>query len=134
IGLVDELGPLTFRELDLRSNALARAWGERGVQPGTVIAALCRDHRGLVTVMIAAGKVGARLLLMNTGFAKPQLTDVAARENVRVLVHDQEFTSLLSGIPDTVDRYLAWVDNPAPEHPIPVLDELIASTDDRPLP
>ncbi|MEV5297293.1 acyl-CoA synthetase [Amycolatopsis methanolica] len=134
IGLVDELGPLTFRELDLRSNALARAWEERGVRPGTVIAALCRDHRGLVAVMIAAGKVGARLLLMNTGFAKPQLTDVAAREKVQALVYDQEFTDLLSGIPDTVDRYLAWVDEPDPADRIPVLDELIASTDDRPLP
>ena len=134
VGLVDEQGPLTFRELDLRSNALARAWAERGVKPGTVIAALCRDHRGLVTVMVAAGKAGARLLLLNTGFAKPQLRDVVAREKAEVLVYDQEFTDLLSAVPDTVDRYLSWVDEPDPAHEIPVLDELIASTDDRALP
>jgi fatty-acyl-CoA synthase len=135
VGLVDERGPLTFKQLDLRSNALARAWSERGVRPGTVIAALCRDHRGLVISMAAAGKVGARLLLMNTGFAKPQLADVAKRERVGALVYDQEFTDLLSEIPADVDRYLAWVDTgePLAEGAIPVLDELIASTDDRPM-
>ncbi|HJQ46514.1 MAG TPA: acyl-CoA synthetase [Amycolatopsis sp.] len=136
VGLVDDRGPLTFKQVDLRSSALARAWSQRGVRPGTVIAALCRDHRGLVLTMAAAGKLGARLLLMNTGFAKPQLADVAQREGVGVLVYDQEFTDLLSAVPDAIDRYLAWVDtgDPLAGHEIPVLDELIASTDDRPLP
>jgi fatty-acyl-CoA synthase len=136
VGLVDELGPLTFKQLDLRSNALARAWSERGIKPGTVVAALCRDHRGLVTAMLAAGKLGVRLLLMNTGFAKPQLADVAKRERVTALVYDQEFTGLLDAVDAGIDRYLSWVDDPEVlgEHKIPVLDELIASTDDRPFP
>ncbi|HWD02769.1 MAG TPA: acyl-CoA synthetase [Amycolatopsis sp.] len=133
VGIVDELGPLTFKQLDDRSNALARAWAERGLRPGSVIAALCRDHRGLVITMAAAGKLGARLLLMNTGFAKPQLADVAKREGVTALVYDQEFTGLLDAIPADVERYLAWVDETG-DHTVPVLDEIIASTDDRPLP
>ncbi|WP_033292265.1 acyl-CoA synthetase [Amycolatopsis jejuensis] len=131
VGIVDDLGPLTFKQLDDQSNALARAWAERGLGPDSVIAALCRDHRGLVLTMAASGKLGARLLLMNTGFAKPQLADVASREGVTALVYDQEFTGLLDAVPG-VDRYLAWVDEPG-EHDIPVLTEIIASTDDRPL-
>ncbi|SFB58391.1 fatty-acyl-CoA synthase [Amycolatopsis marina] len=139
VGLVDELGPLTFKQLDLRSNALARAWSERGLTPGSVIAALCRDHRGLVLAMLAAGKLGARLLLMNTGFAKPQLADVAKREKVGALVYDEEFTDLLDAVEGQIDRYLAWVDHDSPvaqrrDPDIPILDELIASNDDRPLP
>ncbi|MBB1158772.1 MULTISPECIES: acyl-CoA synthetase [Amycolatopsis] len=136
VGIVDDLGPLTFKQLDDQSNALARAWSQRGLGPGSVIAALCRDHRGLVLTMAASGKLGARLLLMNTGFAKPQFADVAKREGVTALVYDQEFTGLLDAIDDsagTVDRYLAWVDEPG-GHEIPVLAEIIASTDDRPLP
>ncbi|GAA3548975.1 acyl-CoA synthetase [Amycolatopsis ultiminotia] len=133
VAVADELGPLTFKQLDDQSNALARAWAERGLGPGTVIAALCRDHRGLVLAMAASGKLGAPLLLMNTGFAKPQLADVAEREKVRALVYDQEFTGLLDAVPGTVERYLAWVDEPGGRD-IPVLDEIIASTDDRPLP
>ncbi|MGW4395841.1 acyl-CoA synthetase [Amycolatopsis nivea] len=133
VGIVDDLGPLTFKQLDDQSNALARAWAQRGLGPGSVIAALCRDHRGLVLTMAASGKLGARLLLMNTGFAKPQFADVAQREGVTALVYDQEFTGLLDAIDENVDRYLAWVDEPG-GHEIPVLAEIIASTDDRPLP
>ncbi|SFI91721.1 acyl-CoA synthetase [Amycolatopsis sacchari] len=134
VGLVDERGPLTFRQLELQSNALARAWAGRGIRPGTVMAALCRDHRGLVLTMAAAGKLGARLLLMNTGFGRRQLADVVRREQARALVYDQEFTDLLSDIPADVDRYLAWVDSDDALDGIPVLDELITSTDDRPVP
>ncbi|MDX3189952.1 acyl-CoA synthetase [Streptomyces sp. MN03-5084-2B] len=136
VGIVDELGPLTYKQLDDQSNALARAWSERGIRPGQVVAALCRDHRGLVLTMAASGKLGVRLLLMNTGFAKPQLADVAQREGVTALVYDQEFAGLLDAIPDGVDRYLAWVDpdSDLTERTVPVLDEIIASTDDRPWP
>ena len=136
VGIVDELGPLTYKQLDDQSSALARAWSERGLNPGSVIAALCRDHRGLVITMAASGKLGAKLLLMNTGFAKPQLADVAAREGVTALVYDQEFTGLLDAIPAGVDRYLAWVEPDADlsDRTVPVLDEIIASTDDRPWP
>ncbi|WP_103337576.1 acyl-CoA synthetase [Amycolatopsis sp. CA-126428] len=136
VGIVDELGPLTYKQLDDQSNALARAWSERGIRPGQVVAALCRDHRGLVLTMAASGKLGVRLLLMNTGFAKPQLADVAEREGVTALVYDQEFTGLLDAIPDGVDRYLAWVDpgSDLTDRTVPVLDEIIASTDDRPWP
>ncbi|WP_181771383.1 acyl-CoA synthetase [Amycolatopsis pittospori] len=134
-GIIDELGPLTFKQLDTQSNALARAWAERGLGPGSVIAALCRDHRGLVLTMLASGKLGAKLLLMNTGFAKPQLADVAKREGVTALVYDQEFTDLLDAVEGEVDHYLAWVDSgTARQEDIPVVAELVASTDDRPWP
>jgi fatty-acyl-CoA synthase len=136
VGIVDDVGPLTYKQLDDQSNALARAWSERGIKPGQVVAALCRDHRGLVLTMAAAGKLGVRLLLMNTGFAKPQLADVAKRENVTALVYDQEFTGLLDAMPSGVDRYLAWVDDGSDlsDRDVPVLAEIIASTDDRPWP
>jgi len=137
VALIDERGPITFAELDAQSNALARAWTEAGHGDGTAIAALCRDHRGLVLAMLAAGKTGARLVMMNTGFAKPQLADVAEREGVRALVYDSEFTGLLEAIGPDVPRYLAWVDDEHDVHPgIPQLDTLIAanSTEDVPPP
>ena len=137
VALIDERGAITFAELDAQSNALARAWTEAGHGDGTAIAALCRDHRGLVLAMLAAGKTGARLVMMNTGFAKPQLADVAEREGVRALVYDSEFTGLLEAIAPDVPRYLAWVDDEHDVDPgIPQLDALIAahSTADVPAP
>jgi fatty-acyl-CoA synthase len=134
LGLVDELGELTFRELDERSNALARAWQDEGLSDTSVIAVLCRDHRGLVETMFAAGKLGAKLLLMNTGFAKPQFAEVVEREGADVLVYDEEFADILGNVPDSVPRYLAWTDGDAGEHR--TLEELIksASTEDLPRP
>ncbi|QWF83834.1 acyl-CoA synthetase [Amycolatopsis sp. CA-230715] len=110
--LVDERGELTYRELDDLSNALCRAWRARGIGVGAVFAALCRDHRGLVITMLAAGKTGARLVLMNTGFGARQLAEVAVRENVAALVYDQEFAGLLAEVDPALDRYLSWVDDP----------------------
>jgi len=137
VAVIDERGSITFAELDAQSNALARAWTAAGHGQGTAIAALCRDHRGLVLAMLAAGKTGARLVMMNTGFAKPQLADVAEREGVRALVYDSEFTGLLEAIAPDVPRYLAWVDDEHDVDPgIPQLDALIAahSTADVPAP
>ena len=125
LGLIDERGSLTFGELDRRSDALARAWRQRGLDATSVIALLCRDHRGLVESMFAAGKLGARALLMNTGFAKPQFAAVAAREGVDALVYDAEFTEILADVPGSVPRYLAWVDDA--DNSYETLDELIDS-------
>ncbi|HEX2417081.1 MAG TPA: AMP-binding protein, partial [Micromonosporaceae bacterium] len=91
VGLVDEAGELTFAQLDRRSNALARAWRSTGLKSDDVIGLLCRDHRGFLDSLLAAAKLGARLVLLNTGFAARQLADVVAREGVASIVYDQEF-------------------------------------------
>jgi fatty-acyl-CoA synthase len=132
VGLVDELGPLTYHQLDLRSNSLARAFQASGLGAGSVIALLARDHRGAVDTMVAAGKLGARILLMNTGFATPQLVDVARREKISAVVYDSEFSGLVSALDDDLPRFLSWSDGDA--HGVPTLEELIAGTDDRALP
>jgi fatty-acyl-CoA synthase len=135
LAVVDELGPLTFGELDQRSNALARAWAEDGLGPDAVIAVLCRDHRWLVDCMLASAKLGARLLLLNTGFSRPQLADVAEREGVSALTYDEEFTELLGAVRPDIPRYLAWSDTPADTDPgIVKLADLIASTSGHPVP
>ncbi|HVV24103.1 MAG TPA: AMP-binding protein, partial [Pseudonocardiaceae bacterium] len=123
--IVDEAGTVTYGELDHDSNALARAWVKRGLGPSSVIGVLCRDHRWLVLCMVAAAKLGARLLLMNTGFSRPQLGDVARREGVSALVYDQEFTELLSAVSEDVPRFLAWHEEPSD---VPTLADVVTET------
>ncbi|MDX6282256.1 MAG: fatty-acyl-CoA synthase, partial [Kribbellaceae bacterium] len=105
LALIDELGELTYGELDRRANAVARGWAAAGVERGQAIGVLCRNHRGVVDAMIACGKFGARLVLLNTGFSRVQLADVARREGISALVHDEEFEDLLSAIPTDVRRF-----------------------------
>ncbi|MRH88013.1 AMP-binding protein [Nocardia sp. SYP-A9097] len=134
-GLADERGELTYRELDEQSNAVARGLQRLGVTPGTVIGLLARDHRGLILAMVAAGKLGARVALMNTGFAKPQFAQVCERENVKVVLHDSEFLGLLDALPAELPRVLTWLDD---DTEIPsgtaTLDTLIATNAKAPLP
>ncbi|MFI5777597.1 acyl-CoA synthetase [Nocardia sp. NPDC051570] len=137
IAVIDERGDMTYRELDEGSSALARGLKTMGIAPGSVIGILARDHRGLLLAMIAAGKLGSRLALMNTGFAKPQFAEVCQREKVRAVLHDSEFAGLLDALPPELPRVLTWVDEYAelPSGAV-TLDELIGanSTDELPLP
>ncbi|MEC3916370.1 acyl-CoA synthetase [Nocardia sp. CDC160] len=133
--VADERGELTYRELDEQSNAVARGLQRLGVKPGTVVGVLSRDHRGLLLTMVALGKLGARLALMNTGFAKPQFAQVCERENVKAVLHDSEFIGLLDALPPELTRVLTWVDE-GTEIPAgaTTLDALIAANAKTPLP
>ena len=122
-GLVDDLGSLTFGEVHRRSNALAHALRERGVREGDSVAVMCRNHRGFVDISLATAKLGADVLYLNTAFAGPQLVDVLERERPRYVVHDEEFTGLLSGA-DVEHRLLAWTEGDAEGD---TLEQLIAA-------
>lgn len=128
--IIDELGTLTFREVDERSNALANAWRERGLGAGEGVAILVRNHRGIVESIFAAAKSGCRIILLNTDFAGPQMRDVAAREGTDLLVYDDEYAGMLDGISPPHGRFRAWADSPGPD----TLEALIASAPTTPPP
>src|SRR5438874_13641181 len=60
VGLIDELGSLSFAELNARSDALACGMHARGISERDGVGILCRNHRGFVDITFAAAKVGAR--------------------------------------------------------------------------
>ena len=133
--VVDERGTLTYRQVDDMSTALARGLKRLGIGAGSVVGLLCRDHRGLIIAMASCGKLGARLVLMNTGFAKPQFAQVCERECVKVVLHDSEFSGLLDALPADLPRVLTWVDDgiDAPAG-VQTIDDIIAANPSEPLP
>lgn len=128
VGLVDELGSLTFAEMHARSNALAHALRDLGVREGDGVAIMCRNHRGFIDASIAAAKLGADSLYLNTAFAAPQLVEVLGRDKPRVLIHDEEFAGLV-GEASVEVRVLGWTDDAGATHDVPTLEELIAAHD-----
>jgi acyl-CoA synthetase (AMP-forming)/AMP-acid ligase II len=113
-GLVDEIGTLTWREIDERADALAA--GLQGLpSPSKVIGIMARNHRGFVEALIAANRIGADVLLLNTSFAGPALAEVVQREGVDAVIYDEEFTATvdraLADNPDAT-RIIAWTDGP----------------------
>ncbi len=115
-GLVDELGTLTWRAIDQRADAFAAALQALPGGPPRVIGLMARNHRGFVESLIAANRIGADVLLLNTSFAGPALAEVISREGVDAVVYDEEFTptvdTALADSPEAV-RIVAWRDTAA---------------------
>ncbi len=132
VGLIDELGELTFEEMHRRSNALARGLADLGVQEGASVAVMCRNHRGFVDASVAIAKLGADILYLNTAFAGPQLLEVLDRERPTVVIHDEEFSTQLDGA-HAAQRLLAWVDSSSDSYSLETLEALIAAHDDSEL-
>ena len=126
--LIDELGSLTYADLDRRSNAIARALAARGVGEGDGVAIMCRNHRGFVDATLAVAKLGADALYLNTAFAGPQLVGVLERDKPALIIHDEEFTGLLSSATSAA-RLVAWVDSSDPGETL----ESLVTGDARPV-
>jgi fatty-acyl-CoA synthase len=130
--VVDELGSLTYGELDARVNALANAWRAAGFMPGDGIAIMTRNHRGFLEALFAGAKCGARVVLVNTGFSAPQIRAVLEGERVDLLVHDDEFAPLLAGLELRHGCVRAWVDDPTAS--APTISTLVAAASSAPPP
>src|SRR3954452_15901136 len=124
--LIDELGSLSFREVDERTNALARALAADGIQAGDGVAIMCRNHRGWVDAVLACSKLGTNALFLNTAFSGPQLADVAKREKPKAVVYDEEFAEVLKAAATRRKRYVAWHDGKTKDA---TLESLIAGGD-----
>jgi fatty-acyl-CoA synthase len=132
--LVDERGPLTFAELDQRSDAIARGLMAIGVHPADTVAVLCRNHRYFFEIAGALAKLGANALYLNTSFGAPQIDAVLRRERATLVVHDAEFEALV--VDRDERRILAWTDARAddarPDDTTTTLDDLAARHADGP--
>jgi acyl-CoA synthetase (AMP-forming)/AMP-acid ligase II len=129
IAILDERGSLTWQRLHRRSNALAHSFKAMGIGPGDGIGVMARNHRGFLETTLAAAKLGASALYLNTMFSGPQLVDVMKREGPKALVYDEEFEGLLAGVGTEVQRVVAWHDG-APPTGATTVEQLIADGDD----
>ncbi len=113
IGLVDERGTLTWRELDDRCDALAAALQALPTGTPKTVAVMCRNHRGFIEALVGSNRIGSDVLLLNTSFAGPALAEVVEREGADAVIYDEEFTAIvdraLDGRPDTT-RILGWTE------------------------
>ncbi|MCD2191017.1 AMP-binding protein [Actinomycetospora soli] len=110
VAIIDDRGTLTYGEMHERTNRLARALADRGVGPGSKIAVLCRNHRGPIETIIAASKIGADVVLMNTGLSTGQMKAVAEEQELTSIVVDSDLADRLDEVPESVKRIGGWQD------------------------
>jgi fatty-acyl-CoA synthase len=135
VGLVDELGSLTYAEMDRRSNALANGLRACGIGPGDGVGILCRNHRGMFDASYGVLKTGGRALYLNTDFGPRQATEVCAREGVGAIIYDDEFADVVSGVKTPKGRFVAWNDGEtAVDRDGMAIESLISTGDAAPPP
>jgi len=122
VGLMDDLGSLTFGEIHNRTNAIAHGLTAAGLRPRQGVGILCRNHRGFVEATVGAMKAGGDALFLNTGFAGPQLGEVLDREGTDIIIYDEEFAELVEEHGGKRQRILAWQEGATAE---PTLESLI---------
>ncbi|MCW2831464.1 MAG: Long-chain-fatty-acid--CoA ligase [Aeromicrobium sp.] len=114
--IIDEIGQLTWRELEQRCHALAAGLKKTCPEGIGTVGILCRNHRGLIEALVSTARVGADALLLNTGFAGPQLAEVVQREGVDLLIYDEEFAGIvdaIAAVPNPPRTLVAWEDSHA---------------------
>ncbi|GAA0615622.1 AMP-binding protein [Kutzneria viridogrisea] len=127
IAIIDELGSLSYREVEERTTRLAHGLTGRGVRAGSTVGLLCRNHRGFIEAAMACAKLGANTVLLNTGLATAQLRAVLSDQQVTTLIADEEFAGDFPGVTTVV----AWTDGPPDQG---TLQGLIDSSAATPLP
>ncbi|MFC9790237.1 AMP-binding protein [Rhodococcus sp. NPDC127528] len=110
IAVVDDLGSVSYRQLDADAHALAVALHDRGLRERGRIGILARNHRGFLVAMGASSRLGTDLVLLNTGASDAQLAEVVVEQRLDWLLVDPEFTAL---IPDGTLRVAVFED---PDH------------------
>ncbi len=110
VAIVDDRGTVTFKEIHERTDRLARALADRRVGPGSRVAVLCRNHRGPIETILAVSKLGADVVLLNTGLSPSQMKAVAEEQEIGTIVVDSDLTDRLDEVPDSVKRVFAWTE------------------------
>ncbi|MEM9133204.1 MAG: AMP-binding protein [Actinomycetota bacterium] len=122
IAIVDDFGPLTYGQLELRSGVLASGLRKRGLSRGDGLGILCRNHRGFVEATLAAAKLGARPVLLNTGLPPAQLRAVIEAESVSVVVADHDLAAPLTSMEGPTVVVLVADPERNPDRSFPDLD------------
>ena len=126
LALIDDEGPMTFKELNDATNAVANGLLAMGVKGGDGVAILARNHRWFLIANYAAGRIGARTILLNTEFSGPQIRDVAAREGGKVVIYDDEYSDAVQLAETPLGKLRALATNPDTGTPSGSTDETMA--------
>ncbi len=128
--VIDERGALSYAEVDQRTTRLAVGLRDLGIGERTKVAVLCRNHHGPIEALLACAKVGADVILLNTGMSTQQMSTVLAEQGAGVLIADEEFADQVA-LPQGTELVLAWAEGSTSRL---TLEQLIGRSAPRALP
>ncbi|WP_067449799.1 non-ribosomal peptide synthetase [Actinomadura macra] len=98
VAVVSDEESLTYRELDSRSDRLARALARRGVGPESVVAVALPPSAELVAVLLAVLKAGGAYLPVDPGYPAERIAFMLGDTRPAVLVTSVDFAARLPDV------------------------------------
>ena len=129
----DRAGSLTWKEIDARSNRLARALAAIGVAPGDTVSLLLRNGREFAESVYACHRSGFTVAPLNTWGKSQELRGALEQLGPRALIYDALHAGQLRGVEtDGIAMIGAGEEGDAPPGSEPY-ERLLAATSDAPL-
>ncbi|MGW5309362.1 AMP-binding protein [Nocardia thailandica] len=124
VAVRDERGTRTFGEIDTRTAALAGAMFHLGLRAGDAIGLLAGNHAGMVETMVAAGKLGVDVALLNAGLSGRRIEEIVQRHRLNAVFVDSGLEHLIRYLHGDVPRFTT--DDAPPDRERSTIEDLIA--------
>jgi fatty-acyl-CoA synthase len=136
--IIDDFGEITFKELDEAAHEVANGLLEKGVKGGDGVAILARNHRWFLIAVYGAARAGARIILLNSEFSGPQITEVSEREGAKLIIYDDEYFDAVSKAEPELGKLRALGTNPDKDESSnstdETLEDFVARSSGKPAP
>src|SRR5262249_52541355 len=100
--IIDDDGALSYRELQAKTESLARELSRDGVETDQAVGIMCRNGRNFVASVFATGLVGADVVLVSTQFRTNSLSGALSTHQIRTMLADEEFVEQIRGAGESV--------------------------------
>lgn len=104
IASVDRYGTLTYADIAERTTSMASGLVAGGFTSDSKFAVLARNHSAMVQCMVAASKLGADLVLLNTGLAPRAIEEIVKRHAVDAIFVDDDLEPQVRYVPAEIPR------------------------------
>jgi acyl-CoA synthetase (AMP-forming)/AMP-acid ligase II len=125
IASVDRYGTATYADMAERTACIASGLAAGGFTGDSKFAVLARNHSAMVECMVAASKLGADLVLLNTGLAARAIDEIVKRNPVDAIFVDGDLEPQVRYLPAEVPRISTHPNSVVPQRRS--IDDLISA-------
>ncbi|MBB5870878.1 acyl-CoA synthetase (AMP-forming)/AMP-acid ligase II [Allocatelliglobosispora scoriae] len=115
VAVIDESGSVTYRDLQIRVEALGLALRARhDIGLGSRIGVLGRNHSGTIVSMAAGVTLGAEVVLLNPALSAAAVAAVAREQGISLVLADTDLAELVAGLPTLTESAMDQLVRHAP--------------------
>ena len=100
--MIDDDGALSYRDLQAKTESLARELSRDGVGTGQAVGIMCRNGRNFAAAVFATALVGADVVLVNTEFSSNALAGALGAHQITTVFCDNEFAEQIRASGESV--------------------------------